>query len=62
MKKLGKEIRLGEKVEHVGAYITIKCTVVMNGRNKGYFTSTGFIKMKRKAEYKVVIQLLLCKK
>lgn len=56
MKKLGKEIRLGEKVEHVGAYITTKCTVVMNGRNKGYFTSsTEFIKIKQRAEYKVVI-------
>ena len=53
MKKLGKEIRLGEKVEHVGAYITTKCTVVMNGRNKGYFTE--FIKIKQRAEYKVVI-------
>ena len=55
MKKLGKEIRLGEKVEHVGTYVTTKCTVVMNGKNKGYFTSTGFIKMKQKTEYKVVI-------
>ena len=34
MKKLGKEIRLGEKVEHIGAYITTKCTVVMNGKIK----------------------------
>lgn len=55
MNKLGKEIRLGERVEHVGTYITTKCTVVMNGKNKGYFTSTGFIKMKQKTEYKVVI-------
>lgn len=55
MKKLGKEIRLGEKVEHVGDYITTKCTVVMNGKNKGYFTSTGFIKMKQRTEYRVVI-------
>ena len=39
MKKLGKEIRLGEKVEHIGAYITTKCTVVMNGRkcNRTYY-------------------------
>ena len=55
MKKLGKEIRLGERVEHVGTYITTKCTVVMNGKNKGYFTSTGFIKMKQRTEYRVVI-------
>ena len=55
MKKLGKEIRLGEKVEHIGAYITTKCTVVMNGKIKGYFTSTGFIKMKQRTEYRVVI-------
>ena len=55
MKKLGKEIRLGEKVEHIGAYITTKCAVVMNGKNKGYFTSTGFIKIKQREEYKVVI-------
>ena len=55
MKKLGKEIRLGEKVEHIGAYITTKCTVVMNGKNKGCFTSTGFIKMKQRTEYRVVI-------
>ena len=55
MKKLGKEIRLGEKVEHVGTYVTTKCTVVMNGKSKGYFTSTGFVQMKQRTEYKVVI-------
>lgn len=54
MLKLGKEIVLGEYVNHVGEYVTTRCRVVLNNKNKGYFTSNGFVKIKQRTEYKVV--------
>lgn len=54
MLKLGKEILLGQEVEYVAQYTKMVCRVVMSGKNKGFFTPTGFVKMKQRTEYKVV--------